>query len=69
MNPTQAFLGYLQPTTSISGTKVFPGGPRPPAIAKSVAEIAGNAEMGVSVHPMGETAKLRTGGSPRRGDP
>ena len=53
----------LQPTTSVSATKVFPGGLRPPAIAKSLAEIAEITEMGAAVHPMGETAKLRTGGS------
>jgi hypothetical protein len=57
------FFAHLQPTTSVSATKVFPGGLRPPAIAKSLAEIAGIAEMGAAVHPMGETAKLRTGGS------
>ena len=74
----------LQPTTSVSATKVFPGGLRPPAIAKSLAEIAGIAEMGAAVHPMGETAKLGQGVHPivcawfgvarrigrgRRGDP
>jgi hypothetical protein len=37
---------HLQPTTSVSDTKVLPGGLRPPAIAKAVAEIAGIAEMG-----------------------
>jgi hypothetical protein len=31
---------HLQPTTSVSATKVFPGGRRPPAIAKSLAETA-----------------------------
>jgi hypothetical protein len=30
MSPTQGFFGYLQPTTSVSGTKVFPEGLRPP---------------------------------------
>ena len=45
---------HLQPTTSVSATKVFPGGLRPPAIAKSLAEIAGIAEIassGNSVSP------------------
>jgi hypothetical protein len=45
------FFAHLQPTTSVSATKVFPGGLRPPAIAKSLAEIAGIAEMGAAVHP------------------
>src|SRR5713226_8444328 len=46
MSTTQAFFAHRRPTTSVSATKVFPGGLRPPAIAKSLAETAETAEMG-----------------------
>src|ERR1700738_2821259 len=39
---------HLRPTTSVLATKVFPGGLRPPAIAKSLAETAGTAAMGAA---------------------
>src|SRR5713226_8573274 len=48
MSTTQAFFAHRRPTTSVSASKVFPGGPRPPAIAKSLAETAGTAEMGAA---------------------
>src|SRR5713226_4760582 len=40
MSTTPAFFAHLEPTTSVSATKVFPRGLRLPAIAKSVAETA-----------------------------
>ena len=46
MSTTQALFAHLQPTTSVSATKVFPRGLRPPAIAEWVAETAGIAEIG-----------------------
>ena len=51
MSTTPAIFVHLQPTTSVSGTKVFPGGLPPPAIAKSLAEIAEIAWSGNSVSP------------------
>jgi hypothetical protein len=54
MSTTPAIFVHLQPTTSVSATKVFPEGLRPPTIAKAVAEIAGITEIasaGNSVSP------------------
>src|SRR5712691_2278212 len=61
--PAQAFFAHLQPTTSVSATKVFPRGLRPPAIAKALAEIAGIAEIasaGNSVSPSSAQRPRRT---------
>src|SRR4030088_585224 len=60
MSLTQAFFAHPQPATSVLATKVSP---RQSAVPKSLAETAQTAEIGLAVHPMGETAKLRTGGS------
>jgi hypothetical protein len=47
MSTTQTFFAHRQPTTSVSATKAFPQGLRPPAIAKWVAKTAGTVEMGL----------------------
>src|SRR3981189_3450296 len=60
ISSTHALFAYPQPATSVLATKVSP---RQSAVPKSLAETAQTAEIGLAVHSMGETAKLRTGGS------
>jgi hypothetical protein len=49
MSTTQTFFAHRHPTTSVSATKAFPQGLRPPAIAKWVAKTAGTVEMGAAL--------------------
>jgi hypothetical protein len=65
MSTPQGFFAHLQATTSVSGTKVFPGGLRPPAIAKALAEIAGIAEIASS----GNSVSPSSAQGPRRAQP
>jgi hypothetical protein len=53
---------HLRPATSVSATKAFPGVPRPPAIAKAIAEIAGIAEIASS----GNSGSLSSAQGPGR---
>ena len=49
MGSAQPVFAHPQPATSVSATKVFPDGLRPPAIAKSLAETTETAGMGAEL--------------------
>jgi hypothetical protein len=56
MSTTQAFFAHLQPTTSVSGTKVFPRGLRPPAMANGVRKLRELRKWALRCEPAGTGA-------------